>query len=148
MKKTDLVLIILFYLIFSFSNIVSIRRGELEVEVWDVGQGDSIFITTPHGKNILIDGGDNYEADFKLSSKMPFYSCYIDLMVLTHPHYDHINGLNRVLQRCGVGAIMFNDVYFSSTQYEEFKHLTKDIEKENVFAGNKFEIDNVKLIIF
>ena len=147
MKKSDLVIIVLIYIVFSFGSLVTTGKGTLEIEVWDVGQGDSIFITTPNGRKILIDGGDNFEADFKLSNKIPFYSCYIDLVVLTHPHYDHINGLNRVLQRCRVGTLMFNDVDFASLQWERFKAIASDMDVKNTYVGDVFKLDNVELKI-
>lgn len=147
MKKNDALLLVFIYLIFSFITAATYSGGELKVDVWDVGQGDSIFITTPNGKHILIDGGDNFEADYKLSNKVPYYACYLDLVVLTHPHYDHLYGLNRILKRCKVGTLMFNDVSFSSPQFEDFKEIAVGLNVKNVYAGDNFELDNVNLKI-
>ncbi len=147
MKTTDLVMIIFTYIIISFLTLIPKDTNILNIEIWDVGQGDSIYISTPNGKKILIDGGDNYEADFKLSNKIPYYFCKIDLLVLTHPHYDHINGLNRILRRCKVGTIMFNDVVFTSRDFSIFKSITTNLNILNVYVGDEFEIDNVKFKI-
>jgi competence protein ComEC len=143
MKKSDLVTVVLIYISFSFKILFTGGSGQLEMEVWDVGQGDAIYISTPNGKKILIDGGDNYQADFNISRKTPFYSCYIDLLVLTHPHYDHIVSLNRLLQHCRIGTVMFNDVDFSTPQFSYFKHMSEKNNVKNVFAGDEFEIDGV-----
>jgi competence protein ComEC len=124
-----------------------VRQGSLNLEIWDVGQGDAIYISTPNGRKILIDGGDNYQADFNFSRKNPFYYCYLDLLVLTHPHYDHIVSLNRILQHCKVGTVMFNDVDFNTPQFSYFKKISEKINVKNVFAGDSFEIDGVKLKI-
>jgi len=147
MKKSDVIGVILIYILFSFHNLSRGGSGALEIEVWDVGQGDAIYISTPNGKNILIDGGDNYQADFNISKKIPFYSCRIDLMVLTHPHYDHIVSLNRLLQRCKIETLMFNDVDFDTRDFSYFKDLSQNLNVKNVFAGDVFEIDGINLKI-
>lgn len=143
MKKSDLVVIILVYLLFSFRDLASSGSRSLEINFFDVGQGDAILISTPSGKRVLIDGGDNFESDFEISKIIPFYSCYIDVLVLTHPHYDHIVGLNRLLQRCKVGVVMFNDVDFTSRDFSRFKDLSSGIKVENAYAGQSFEVDTV-----
>ncbi len=147
MKTTDFIGVILIYILFSFSGLSDKRNGGLEIEIWDVGQGDSIYIETPNGKSILIDGGDNYQADFNISKKTPFYSCFIDLLILTHPHYDHIKSLNRIMQRCKIGSVMFNDVDFSTRDFDYFKGLSQKFNIENGYKGNFVEIDGVYLKI-
>ena len=143
MRKTDLAILVTFYVLFSFKSLFSVGSGDLEIIFWDVGQGDAIFISTPHGKKIVIDGGDNFEADYKMSKINPFYSCYIDVLILTHPHSDHIKSLNRMMQRCKVGSVMFNDVEFDSPYFLLFKELSKEKNVRNIYAGDKFEIDGV-----
>jgi len=147
MKTSDLMLIIFIYIVFSFSMLLPKNNKVLEIDFWNVGQGDSIYISTPNGKKILIDGGDNFETDFEIAKLIPFYSCKLDVIVLTHPHYDHIKGLNRVLQRCEVGVVMFNDVDFTSRDFLYFKEKTENINVKNVFAGDEFVIDNVNFKI-
>src|SRR3989344_6040845 len=65
---------------------------QLHVTFFDVGQGDSIFIETYRGNQILIDGGPDATVLSKLGRELPFYDRTIDLMVLTHPHADHVSG--------------------------------------------------------
>ena len=57
----------------------------LEVSFFDVGQGDAIFIETPLGYQVLIDGGPGSVVLEKLGSEMPFWDRSIDLIILTHP---------------------------------------------------------------
>ena len=144
MKINDLIKIIVVYIIFSFHGLTGSGNGYLEIEFWDVGQGDAIYISTPNGKKILIDGGDNFEVDYKVSKLMPFYSCYLDLVILTHPHYDHLYGLNRIMRRCKIGAVMFNDVDYPSRDFELFKEMSKKFNIKNVYAGDSFTIDKVE----
>ncbi len=61
----------------------------LEVNFFDVGQGDAIFIVSPQSHQILIDGGPDSTILEKLAKEMPFWDRTIDLIILTHPEKDH-----------------------------------------------------------
>ncbi len=68
--------------------------GKLHVAFLDVGQGDAIFIQTPTGRQILVDGGNDPSVlNDQLGRQMPFWDRTIDLMVATHPDADHVAGL-------------------------------------------------------
>src|SRR3989339_1236965 len=71
----------------------------LKITFLNVGQGDSILIQTPALQNILIDGGPGQNVLGQLGTTMPYVINAIDLIVLTHPHEDHISGLIEVLKR-------------------------------------------------
>ena len=101
----------------------------LEVDFYDVGQGDAIFVETPDGKQVLIDGGPSSVILEKLGKEMPFYDRYIDLVVLTHPEYDHINGLIEVIKRYDIGAIITTGVVRDTNSYKEW---VKIIEQKNI----------------
>ena len=122
----------------------------LEINFFDVGQGDAIFIESPDGKQMLIDGGPSSVILEKLGREMKFYDRYIDLVLLTHPEYDHINGLIEVIKRYRVGAIITTGVVRDTNQYKEWVRI---IEEKNIpiyvakFGG---EIDfgkNIKMDI-
>ena len=81
----------------------------------DVGQGDSILIKTPT-KNILIDGGPTSAGTTLMNYLNAYQVSKIDLMVATHPHADHIGGLNSVLQsNITVQDIIYNGYNYTST---------------------------------
>ena len=84
---------------FFFYQNSKFNDGKLHMVVCDVGQGDGIFIRTPSGSDILIDGGPDDSILNCLSNHMPFWDRTIELMVLTHPHADHLTGLISVLNR-------------------------------------------------
>ncbi len=71
----------------------------LRVSFLDVGQGDAIFIETPSGNQVLVDGGPGTEVLRKLPTVMPWYDRSIDLVIGTHADLDHIGGLIEVLSR-------------------------------------------------
>jgi competence protein ComEC len=99
----------------------------LEVNFFDVGQGDSIFIKTSQRNQILIDGGPTSVILEKLKKEMPFWDRTIDLIILTHPEKDHMSGLLDVLKRYKVENILWTGVVRDTAEYEEWKKL---IQKE------------------
>lgn len=83
----------------------------------DVGQGDAILIKAPDGQNILIDGGPNSRVVERLSDVTPPWDKRIDLMILTHPHDDHVSGLVNIIERFDVGRILYTGVSHDSPNY-------------------------------
>ncbi len=102
--------------------------GDAETRVWflDVGQGDAILVRAAGGETILIDGGPDDAVLRELSAVLPFYERSIDLVVLTHPHADHINGLVEVLKRYNVGRVMMTGVANGDAAYMEFLDILND----------------------
>lgn len=81
-------------------------RGKLKVSFFDVGQGDAIFIESPSGRQVVIDGGSDDKVLRELGKSMSFYDRTIDIVVATHPDADHITGLVGILERFKVGAML------------------------------------------
>ncbi len=74
--------------------------------VLDVGQGDAILVESASGPRMLVDGGpDPSRLMLLLDERIPPWDRRIDIVVLTHPHEDHVAGLVRVLQRYDVGRV-------------------------------------------
>lgn len=101
----------------------------LEVTFFDVGQGDSIFIETPQGRQVLIDGGPDKTVLEKLSQTMPFYDRTIDLLILTHPDADHITGLVETLKYYQVSHILTSGIRKETAVYQKWRDL---IQRKNI----------------
>ncbi len=86
------------------------RRGLLAVSFLNIGQGDSIFIDAPSGRQVLIDGGPNSSVLRELAKVMPWYDRSIDVVIPTHPDADHIGGLIDVLDRFKISTIIHSSV--------------------------------------
>ena len=77
----------------------------------DVGQGDAAVIEAPGGAVALVDGGGVFDDGFDPGERIvePFLRARgisrVDLMALSHPHPDHLNGLRWILRRFPVGAL-------------------------------------------
>jgi len=102
---------------------VEARRGLLTVDFFDVGQGDGIFFQTPSGNQVLIDGGPDSAILSKLGETLPFWDRSIDVLILTHPHADHIDGLLEVLKRYDIGMVLESGVNHSIPEYNEWHQL-------------------------
>ena len=131
MKKNSVFIIFGFLLglnILAWVAVYDLSRPQfLEVTFFDVGQGDAVFITTPKGHQILIDGGPDSIILEKLANEMPFWDGTIDLIVLTHPHADHLKGLIDVLERYKVENIIWTGINYDSQLYQQWQRM---IEKE------------------
>ncbi|MCL2678184.1 MAG: DNA internalization-related competence protein ComEC/Rec2 [Clostridiales bacterium] len=91
--------------------------SRLEVTFLDVGQGDCILIITPDKKVVLIDGGGNMNNEGRIGETvvLPYLQSRgitsIDLLVSTHPHADHLDGLLSVLHYMPVEFCLFAPVF-------------------------------------
>jgi competence protein ComEC len=81
--------------------LVPVHQG-LTVSFLNVGQGDAIFIQSPTGVQMLIDGGPDSSVLRELGNQMPFWDRTIDVVMETHPDKDHIAGLSDVFDRYDV----------------------------------------------
>jgi len=105
----------------------------LRVVFLDVGQGDCAFVTTASGKTILIDGGGKpAEDEDTIGMKIvePFLRSQgvnrIDMIVLSHPHDDHIRGLLCVLHDFRVGSVIEPHIPHNSKSYREFLKIVRE----------------------
>lgn len=95
-------------------------RPHLQLHMLDVGQGDGILLVTPEQHHILIDGGPGNSVLMQMGQVMALPFNTIDLMVLTHPHMDHMEGLISVLDRMEVEAILLSAPAYENPAYEVF----------------------------
>src|SRR4030042_6712560 len=105
-KLAFLVLVVGNILVWSF--FFSLPEGRVHLKLYDVGQGDSIFVRTASGFRILIDGGPDNKVVEYLGKDLPFYSRRIDLLILTHPEADHLTGLIDVVKRYQINNLWVN----------------------------------------
>jgi competence protein ComEC len=80
--------------------------GATRVTVLDVGQGDAILVEGGRGGRMLVDGGpDPGRLLVALDERLPAWDHRIDILVLTHPHEDHVAGLPLLLGRYRIGRV-------------------------------------------
>ena len=94
-------------LVLLWAVVVQQPDRRLHLRVLDVGQGDALLLTTPAGHTILVDGGPDAGRTLgHLGHYLPFWQRRIDLLVLTHPHEDHLGGLVEVPARYEIGQVL------------------------------------------
>ncbi|MBI5644608.1 MBL fold metallo-hydrolase [Candidatus Kaiserbacteria bacterium] len=138
---TTLLALLVVIIIIACATWAEDRRGLLTVSFLNVGQGDAIFIDSPSGRQVLIDGGPDASVLRELSRTMPWYDRSIDVMIGTHPDLDHIGGLMDVLDRYRIGTIIQSSVLGSTPAWKTFE---KEIEAEKaqvLIAGRGQVID-------
>ena len=128
----------------------SSNSNYLKVVFLDVEQGDSIYIETPDGHQMLIDGGPDARVLSQLSQVMPFGDRSIDVVVATHPDADHIGGLPQILDTYEVSTFIENGVTSNTKVYQslEQKILKNKIKKIIALRGNSILLDKEKNIHF
>jgi len=97
----------------------------LKVNFLDVGQGDAILIQTPKNQTMLIDGGPSNKVLEKLGKYLPPLSKRIDIILLTHPHADHVTGFIEILKRYEIGAVILGGADLKTDVYAEFLNTVR-----------------------
>lgn len=115
----------------------------------DVGQGDSMLIQTPKGKNILIDGGGSELGSFDVGEKtlLPYLLdkniIKIDYMLFSHFDSDHCDGLFTILEKIPVENVIISKQGKLSENFKEFLSIVQK-KKVNIILvqeGDKVQID-------
>ncbi|HEX6128610.1 MAG TPA: DNA internalization-related competence protein ComEC/Rec2 [Candidatus Limnocylindria bacterium] len=98
--------------------------GRLRLVMLDVGQGDALLVRAPTGATLLVDGGPDPDlAARRLGETLPFWQRTLDVMLLTHPHEDHVAGLVPALERYRVGIVMDPGRPYDNPTYPRFLAL-------------------------
>lgn len=142
--KIYFLLLLIIFNIFIFYAIYYIDSSSLSVSFLDVGQGDAIFIKSPSGRQMLVDGGPNGSVLRELGKIMPFYDRSIDVVLATHADQDHIGGLVEVLKRFKVDLFIETNATSTSAVYVELENLLKEkkIKKEIIITPEILTLDS------
>lgn len=127
-KKITLLIFFGGYLVLGFL-FLQLPDHKFHIYFMDIGQGDAVLIKTPQNHQILIDGGPKNHVIEELGAVLPFFDKSLDLVVLTHPHEDHMGGLVEVLKRFDVENVLFTGAAYGSDTYSEF---LKEMESQNI----------------
>ena len=133
-----------------FYQFFRINDGKLHLVFCSVGQGDAIFVRTPKGSDILIDGGPDNSVLNCLSKHMPFWDRDLELVILTHPHQDHFYGLFSVFKNYKVTSFATENLQNKSVGFNAFLDLVKTQKTPTRFilSLDKFKLkDGIELDI-
>jgi len=126
--------------------------GYLRVTFLDVGQGDSILIEFPGREKMLVDGGGSNYGTFDVGEHIvsPFLwrkgIKRIDFLVSTHPHPDHLRGLQAVLRNFRVGEFWEAFSYPENPVYREtVQFLPPELTIRKLYRGDVFTRGTVRI---
>lgn len=125
-------------------------RSGLSVSFLNVGQGDAVFIETPRGNQILIDGGAGRRVLSELGSVMPAYDRSIDLVIATQTDLDHLGGLVEVAKNFRIGRVVENGYKANTQVFGDWERALaeKHISHDTVSVGDRIQLgDGVYLDI-
>jgi len=129
-KKKRLQVLVTILIVFIAINIFS--PSALSVHFINVGQGDCILIKIPQNKIILIDGGGTPFNDFDVGKNIviPYLRKEgikkIDIVFLTHPDLDHLEGLLPILKEIKVKTVIDNGNFYDNTIFKEYISIIRN----------------------
>lgn len=122
-----------------------IVNGELKVYVFDVGQADCILVEC-NNSYMMIDGGNNPDGKLVVNQLNEMGISKIDYLVGTHPHEDHIGGLDNILKNFEVGVLYMPAHEYDSATYRDVVEAANNKNVENVAPelGHIFYVGDAK----
>lgn len=118
------------------------KNKDFCIHVIDVGQADSILITTPSNKNMLIDGGDEDSAKIIKSYLKSKKVKNLDVVIATHPDSDHIGSLDYIIDNFDVEKIYMPN---QTTDSECYINLIDSCNKKNLKVNYLSKDDSFNL---
>ena len=122
--------------------------GRLHMTVLDVGQGDAIYLQGPRGGRALIDTGpDPGRLIALLDQRIPSWDRRLDLVVITHPHEDHIAGMAALMDRYRIGEIAEPGMIGPGPGDAAFRQRLAETGRQSriIAAGDTLTLDGIRM---
>lgn len=123
--------------------------GKLKIHFIDVGQADSILIQCGN-ENMLIDAGNNDDGDMLVEYIKSQDVNKLDYLIGTHPHEDHIGGLDRVIESFDIGNIYMPKASSNTKTYKDVLDVikAKGLKITSPIPGSSFKLGDAAVEIF
>ena len=145
MRIRQYIFVYFIYYIGLFISVLS--RPTKIMTIYDVGQGDAISIAASR-QRVLVDGGGSFEIERYLDDNIGLFNRFDQSNIfLTHPHADHLVGINRLLLHSFKNTLTFNDVEYDSKLNFDFMELSKNNYIKNAVAGDIFYFKDFTLTV-
>ncbi len=124
------------------------EASDMEVHFIDVGQADSILIKSS-GKYMLIDGGNNDDGEMLIAYLQKEGVKKLDYIIATHPHEDHIGGLDDIINNFEVDTVFMPDISHTTKTFED---VLTAISNQNLQitipeVGDQYSLGDAQFII-
>ena len=144
-SKIILILSAIFIVLGILFILESQKVGKLRLIFCDVGQGDGMLIVTPKGSQVVVDSGPGSKIVDCLGENMPFWDRTIEMMILTHPQQDHMEGQVEIFNRYHVERVIWSGVENTTALFSAWQKLLV-AEKSQVHlgrTGDKLKLDKI-----
>lgn len=129
-------------------DFISNEKNNLKVYFFDVGQSDSILVINEN-QTMLIDAGNNDDGNLLVKNLKTIGVTKIDYLIGTHPHEDHIGGLDDIIKNFEIGNIYMPKVQTNTKTFEDVLDavLEKDLTISTPKVNDEFLVGNAKCIV-
>ncbi len=127
----------------------NISNNKIEIYFFDVGQADSILIKQANS-TVLIDAGNNKDGDNLVNYiKDELNINHFDVVIGTHPHEDHIGGLDNIISEFDIDKIYLPDAITTSKTFEDVIEAIENKEYKITIPkiGEKFSLNKMNFEI-
>jgi competence protein ComEC len=123
------------------SRNTSAIKDTLEVHFIDVGQGDAILIEE-NDKDMLIDAGENTEGNVVVEYLKAENIKQLEYVIGTHPHSDHVGGLDTVLEAIPAKQVILPDTDYKTKTYDDVLEVMKEnnIKETEAKTGDTYRL--------
>lgn len=103
----------------------------MKICMFDVGQGDAIYVRTPEGKHVLVDGGSSSNKKigrYILQNGLKYYGAkHLDYVFVSHSDFDHYSGIRQLLEEnlCQIDCMVFPAILNPDEAYLDLVTLAK-----------------------
>lgn len=128
-----------------WAAVLTLPDDRLHVVFCDVGQGDAILIYRK-STQMLVDGGPNNKVLGCLARHVPFYDRRIEMVIVTHPQADHMNGIIDVIKRYNVMQFISSPVGNDTAGFKELQRqiTSHKLQVTNIYGGDEIKMGRMK----
>ena len=147
-KLVPIIGTLILLLLFSLFSVIS-RDDRLCFTAFNVGQGDAFLFEFPNGQTMLIDSGTRKGGRSVVSALQSKGIRTVDILVLSHPHEDHIGGMTEILRSFTIGKVWDSGFISASKTQQAFLEeiQEKKIRYGHPKAGFKQKIGDAEITV-
>lgn len=117
------------------------QSGVMRVAFLDVGQGDSVLVTSPTGRTMLYDAGvKDGPVVARLGDELSFWKKEIDVCIASHPDADHVGGFINVLAHYKCRMWIDGHTFDHTGVWKELEHAIDDNKSRRATATRGTQI--------
>ena len=127
----------------SIQPIHAVESNEMKVIFIDVGQGDSTLVIFPNKKTLLVDAGERNQSEVVMAVMKDNNITKLDVVIGTHPHSGHLDGLIKILKKIPVDQIYDSGIKYHTRAYKDYMRAIAKYQIPFTLAkdGNTISID-------